>query len=55
MGLNVFLLFTDFGLGSLIFGAAVDLGFTSALVLFGTLQLLSAALAVPLFRNEHRR
>jgi len=55
MGLNVFLLFTGFGLGSLIFGAAVGLGFTSALVLFGALELLTAVLAVPLFRDEHRR
>lgn len=55
MGLNVFLLFTGFGLGSLIFGAALGLGFASALILFGTFQLLTAILAVPLFRNEHQQ
>lgn len=52
MGLNVFLLFTGFGLGSFVFGAALRMGFGPALILFGALQLGSAVLAVPLFRTE---
>lgn len=55
MGLNVFLLFTGFGLGSLTFGVAMRLGFTTALVLFGSIQLLTALLAVSLFRDERRQ
>ncbi len=52
MGLNVLLLFTGFGLGSLIFSAALILGLSTALLLFGALVLLLAALAVRLFRGE---
>ena len=52
MGLNVFLLFTGFGLGSLLFGGLVTLGFTPALLAVGTIQLVAGALAVPLFRDE---
>ena len=52
MGLNVFLLFTGFGIGSLAFGATIALGFAPALLLFGALQLTAAAIAAPLFRDE---
>lgn len=52
MGLNVFLLFTGFGIGSLAFGATVALGFGPALLLFGALQLTAAVVAAPLFRDE---
>ena len=52
MGLNVFLLFTGFGIGSLLFGEALRLGFGTALVVFGSIQLLAAGLAIPLFRSE---
>jgi predicted MFS family arabinose efflux permease len=52
MGLNVFLLFTGFGMGSLIFGAALPLGFGLALAWFGGIVLIAAAIAVPLFRDE---
>ncbi len=52
MGLNVFLLFTGFGVGSLIFGAMLTLGFERALGWFGTIVLIAAAIAVPLFRDE---
>ena len=45
MGLNVFTLFTGFGLGSLLFGAALSLG-------FGTAQLGVAVVALPVFRAE---
>ena len=52
MGLNVFLLFTGFGLGSLIFGEALRLGFPAALGLFALVQGGAAVTAVPLFRSE---
>lgn len=55
MGLNVFLLFIGFGLGSLLFGAALDLGFGSALLLFGSIQLGVGAAATVLFRSEASR
>lgn len=52
MGLNVFALFTGFGLGSLLFGVALQLGLGVALALFGTVQLGAAVAALPLFRSE---
>lgn len=56
MGLNVFLLFTGSGLGSLLFGAlAAESGLTVALITFGATVLLAALLAMPLFRNERLR
>ena len=52
MGLNVFLLFIGFGLGSYAFGQLATYGLETALLVFGTLQLLLAGLAVSLFRGE---
>jgi len=52
MGLNVFLLFTGFGLGSLIFGAMLRLGVGLALATFGAVELLAALAARQLFRSE---
>lgn len=52
MGLNVFTLFVGFGLGSLLFQALLQAGFTPALVSFGLGGLLAAAAAIPLFRSE---
>lgn len=52
MGLNVFTLFTGFGLGSLVFSAALVFGLGTALALFGAAALVAAAVAVPLFRGE---
>lgn len=52
MGLNVFTLFTGFGLGSLLFGEALRLGFAAALVLFAAGQALAALVAIPLFGAE---
>lgn len=54
MGFNVFTLFVGFGLGSLIFQAALGWGFTGALGAFGAGALVAAVLAVPLFRTERR-
>ena len=47
-----FLLFAGFGLGSLLFQAALTWGFIVALMLFGGGALVAAAVAVPLFRDE---
>jgi predicted MFS family arabinose efflux permease len=55
MGLNVFTLFTGFGLGALLFQALLPAGFPAALSVFGGAALLAAGLAVPLFRDERPR
>jgi hypothetical protein len=47
-----FSLFGGFGLGSLLFQAALTLGFTDALLLFGAVALIAATLAYGLFRDE---
>jgi predicted MFS family arabinose efflux permease len=52
MGLNVFALFTGFGVGSLLFGWALQLDFARALVIFSTVQALAGIMAVSLFREE---
>lgn len=54
MGLNVFTLFTGFGLGSLIFSGTLGLGLGGGLALFGAAALVAAAAAIPLFRGEVR-
>jgi len=52
MGLNVFILFTGFGLGSILFGAVVPLGFGTALAIFSSALMASALAGLFLFRNE---
>jgi predicted MFS family arabinose efflux permease len=52
MGLNVFTLFTGFGIGSLLFGEALRLGFGEALTIFGAMQLVIAIGAIQFFRFE---
>lgn len=52
MGLNVFALFTGFGLGSLLFGWALQLGFESAFAIFAAVQLVAALIGVVMFRSE---
>lgn len=52
MGLNVFALFTGFGIGSFLFGEALRLGFGTALVIFSVVQLVAALAAIPFFRFE---
>lgn len=54
MGLNVFTLFTGFGLGSLVFSGTLRLGLNAAYLVFGGAALLAAMLALPLFRSEQR-
>lgn len=55
MGLNVFLLFTGFGLGSLIFGGALRFGFPAVLGVFALVEGIAGIAAIPLFRSEGRR
>lgn len=52
MGLNVFCLFTGFGLGSLVFGVALRAGFPAAFVFFFSFQAALALLALFLFSTE---
>ena len=52
VALMAFSLFSGFGLGSLIFEAAMSLGFPGALALFGGVAWLAAVAAVFLFRRE---
>lgn len=43
---------TGFGMGGLIFGEILRLGFTPTLTIFSTVQLLATVAAIPLFRSE---
>jgi predicted MFS family arabinose efflux permease len=54
MGLNVFMLFTGFGLGSLLFEWALQLGFTKALMIFGAVQVAAGIAAIGTFKSERR-
>ena len=55
MGLNVFGLFTGFGLGSLLFGWALQLGFANALIIFCGAQLLAGFTAAAVFGSEQHQ
>lgn len=55
MGLNVFSLFTGFGIGSFLFAEAIPLGFGAALGLFSTVQLLFGIMSISVFSTETRR
>lgn len=55
MGLNVFALFTGFGIGSLLFGELLKLGFDQALFVFAAIQVLFTIVAVRLFRTERKK
>jgi predicted MFS family arabinose efflux permease len=52
MGLNVFMLFVGFGLGSLVFGEMLRFGFAAALGLFMAVELTLTLLSLTLFRSE---
>lgn len=52
VALMAFSLFGGFGLGSLLFQAALPLGFSGALAVFGAVALVAAAAAAVLFRRE---
>lgn len=55
MGLNVFLLFNGFGLGALLFGELIQIGFNTALIAFAAGEIMLAVTAVRLFRREGAR
>lgn len=52
MGMNAFVLFMGFGMGSLLFQQFLRSGFPLALSVFGAMQLGSALLALKLFKGE---
>jgi predicted MFS family arabinose efflux permease len=52
MGINAFVLFTGFGLGSLIFQALIRLSMNTALLTFAIVQLTIGLAAVKVFRDE---
>lgn len=52
MGLNVFTLFVGFGMGGFLFGELLRWSFVAALSGFAGVMLISALLAVPLFRKK---
>ena len=52
MGMNAFVLFSGFGLGTLIFEVVLRSGFTISLTIFATAQLCIGFLAIPLFSGE---
>ena len=52
MGLNGFMVFTGFGLGSLLFQIALRWGFGDALTIFVTTQIVLGVIGLYLFRNE---
>lgn len=52
MGLNVFMLFVGFGIGSLIFGELLRYNFAAALGVFAVVELTLALLSLALFRSE---
>ncbi len=52
MGLNVFTLFIGFGLGSLVFGEVLRLGFGPAFGLFAAVELAVAVASLALFQSE---
>ncbi|MEO6813941.1 MAG: MFS transporter [Ginsengibacter sp.] len=52
MSVMAFMLFVGFGLGSYLFGLALKLGFTDALIIFSTFQIVMAVIAIPLFKSE---
>ena len=52
MGLNVFALFTGFGIGSLIFGELLKLGLDQALIIFAGVQVVFTIVAAQLLKTE---
>jgi predicted MFS family arabinose efflux permease len=52
MGMNAFVLFSGFGLGTLIFEVVLRSGFTISLTIFAAAQLCIGFLAIPLFSGE---
>lgn len=55
MGLNVFALFAGYGIGSILFWLALDLGFLLAFTVFGMFAILLGVFSIPLFKNVEQR
>jgi predicted MFS family arabinose efflux permease len=55
MSLNVFMLFVGFGLGSYLFGLALQLSLMQALIIFSIIQLTLSIIAMPLFSGETKK
>jgi predicted MFS family arabinose efflux permease len=55
MSLNVFMLFVGFGLGSYLFGLALQLSLIQALIIFSIVQVTLSIIAIPLFRGETKK
>ena len=54
MGLNVFLLFIGFGIGSFLFGQVIHLGLGTALILFTLFEGILTLAAVAIFKSERK-
>lgn len=52
MGLNVFTLFIGFGLGSLLFGWILQLGFQRAFLIFAFVQIIFGIASIAMFNKE---
>ncbi|MEO6707405.1 MAG: hypothetical protein ABIN04_16310, partial [Ginsengibacter sp.] len=52
MSVMAFMLFVGFGLGSYLFGLAIHLSLTDALIIFSIFELVLAFVAIRLFRKE---
>jgi len=52
MSVMAFMLFVGFGLGSYLFGLALQLGFTNALIIFSVFQVALSIISIPLFKSE---
>ena len=52
MSVMAFMLFVGFGLGSYLFGLALKLGFTDALLIFSSFQIVLSIISWPLFKKE---
>lgn len=52
MGLNVFLLFLGFGVGSALFGSILSMGLVSALILFAIFQTILFLISIQIFQSE---
>jgi predicted MFS family arabinose efflux permease len=52
MTVMAFALFVGFGLGSYLFGLALKLGFTDALIIFSLFQMILFIIAIPVFKHE---
>lgn len=52
MSLNVFMLFVGFGLGSYLFGLALQLSLVQALIIFSFVQAALSIIAIRLFKGE---